>query len=70
MGMSEENEDETGPVYQPKMVTRNLDNMPGGARQFVMGKYKRKSFFQFRIFGFLSALVFTVWFSENFRKPT
>lgn len=62
MGMSEENEDETGPVYQPKMVTRNLDNMPGGARQFVMGKYKRKSFFQFRIFGFLSALVFTLSF--------
>lgn len=62
MGMSEENEDETGPVYQPKMVSRNIDNMPGGARQFVMGKYKRKRFFQIRIFGFLSALVFTLSF--------
>jgi hypothetical protein len=62
MGITEENEDETGPVYQPKMVSRKTDDMPGGARQFLMGKYKRKTFFQFRIFGFLSALVFTLSF--------
>ena len=63
MGMSDDNSDETGMVYQPKMVTRNdnnNNNIPGGARRFEMGKYRRKKFFQFRILGFLGMLVVTL----------